>query len=228
MNKSNKFGFTLIELLVVIAIIAILAAVLFPVFASAREKARQTTCASNMHQISMAAQQYMQDNDTQYPIAYIGTIAWDTMLMPFTKTASVFNDPDDTVDRVNPRSYSINRGPNLTYVYDSWNAQWHKDIGPSGLQGSVVQAPSATILFGENFDVNNIMAASNNAPISNATNQHTNGAPHTGAYDYAFCDGHVKLLQQGQTVGKGGVGTCAAASGTLGTPCGMWTIDPND
>ncbi len=70
MQRTSKRGFTLIELLVVIAIIAILAAILFPVFASAREKARQSTCASNMKQIALAMVQYVQDYDETYPQAY--------------------------------------------------------------------------------------------------------------------------------------------------------------
>jgi prepilin-type N-terminal cleavage/methylation domain-containing protein len=60
-------GFTLIELLVVIAIIAILAAILFPVFAKAREKARQTSCLSNLKQLSLAILQYTNDNNETYP-----------------------------------------------------------------------------------------------------------------------------------------------------------------
>lgn len=64
---KKKSGFTLIELLVVIAIIAILAAILFPVFAKAREKARQTSCASNLKQIAMAFLQYTQDYDDRFP-----------------------------------------------------------------------------------------------------------------------------------------------------------------
>jgi len=63
---NNKKGFTLIELLVVIAIIAILAAILFPVFAQAREKARSTSCASNLRQIGLASLQYVQDYDEQW------------------------------------------------------------------------------------------------------------------------------------------------------------------
>ena len=65
---TRKRGFTLIELLVVIAIIAILAAILFPVFAKAREKARQTSCLSNLRQIGTAILSYAQDNDEQFPI----------------------------------------------------------------------------------------------------------------------------------------------------------------
>src|ERR1051325_7858101 len=62
-------GFTLIELLVVIAIIAILAAILFPVFAQARESARAISCTSNIKQVSMAIMQYLQDYDERFPIA---------------------------------------------------------------------------------------------------------------------------------------------------------------
>lgn len=64
---QQRRGFTLIELLVVIAIIAILAAILFPVFAQAREKARQTTCVSNLKQIGTAFMMYVQDYDETYP-----------------------------------------------------------------------------------------------------------------------------------------------------------------
>ena len=65
----KRRGFTLIELLVVIAIIAILAAILFPVFAQAREKARQATCLSNLRQVDVATQMYMQDYDEAVPWA---------------------------------------------------------------------------------------------------------------------------------------------------------------
>ena len=73
-----KRGFTLIELLVVIAIIAILAAILFPVFAKAREKARQTSCLNNQRQICLAATMYCQDHDEMFPTAdnFWGAIAF--------------------------------------------------------------------------------------------------------------------------------------------------------
>ncbi|MDR3708973.1 MAG: prepilin-type N-terminal cleavage/methylation domain-containing protein [Capsulimonadaceae bacterium] len=114
MDRSKR-GFTLIELLVVIAIIAILAAILFPVFATAREKARASVCESNLKQIGLAFGQYSQDYDEQWPMAYEYVTAtsatvtdWDLLIQPYLKVAvsdavgtssSVFACPDDTITR---------------------------------------------------------------------------------------------------------------------------------
>jgi prepilin-type N-terminal cleavage/methylation domain-containing protein/prepilin-type processing-associated H-X9-DG protein len=102
---NRKSGFTLIELLVVIAIIGILAAILFPVFASAREKGRATACLSNEKQIGLALTQYETDNDGGNPQIsyYSGNTAtpplvpgsWMLTLFPYTKTYSVFTCPSD-------------------------------------------------------------------------------------------------------------------------------------
>src|SRR6201993_3500680 len=91
MKRTNRSGFTLIELLVVIAIIAILAAILFPVFAQAREKARATSCMSNNKQISLSFSMYKQDYDETYPPAVdpVTNLWWENMVTPYIKSTNV-------------------------------------------------------------------------------------------------------------------------------------------
>jgi prepilin-type N-terminal cleavage/methylation domain-containing protein/prepilin-type processing-associated H-X9-DG protein len=100
MRRTWRSGFTLIELLVVIAIIAILAAILFPVFAQARDKARQATCQSNLKQLGTAIMMYVQDYDESYPLYSMfpsETPHWYDMINPYIKaqnfTSSIFYCP---------------------------------------------------------------------------------------------------------------------------------------
>ncbi len=109
--STHRSGFTLIELLVVIAIIAILAAILFPVFAQAREKARQTSCLSNIKQITLGLVQYQQDFEETLPfnrecnnpngnypcIAGRAILGWVDLMEPYVKSRGVFKCPSDTV-----------------------------------------------------------------------------------------------------------------------------------
>jgi prepilin-type N-terminal cleavage/methylation domain-containing protein/prepilin-type processing-associated H-X9-DG protein len=106
--KGQKKGFTLIELLVVIAIIAILAAILFPVFSRAREKARQTACLSNMKQVANALMMYVQDWDETFPfLTACPNVEQDkpnttpqSQLHPYIKNARVWECPSATTRRV--------------------------------------------------------------------------------------------------------------------------------
>ena len=114
---NTKRGFTLIELLVVIAIIAILAAILFPVFAKVREKARQTSCLSNEKQIGLAFAQYYEDYDEKWPAGYASKTngifgqGWVGTEYQYIKSTGMLKCPDDSTSTngtETPVSYAFN------------------------------------------------------------------------------------------------------------------------
>ncbi len=110
MGRSTSEGFTLIELLVVIAIISILAAIIFPVFSSAREKARQTDFLSNERQLSLGVLMYAQDYDETLPPTAVktatGVTLWPDELLPYVKNTGIRFCPSDSKETVN--SYGLN------------------------------------------------------------------------------------------------------------------------
>ena len=114
---SRRTAFTLIELLVVIAIIAILAAILFPVFAKAREKARQTSCLSNLKQVGIACAMYISDYDERWPLQH-WQYAWErswVILQPYVKNWQVLVCPSD------PDQGMGDTWSGMSYMYtDTW------------------------------------------------------------------------------------------------------------
>jgi prepilin-type N-terminal cleavage/methylation domain-containing protein len=141
---ARQPGFTLIELLVVIAIIAILAAILFPVFAQAREKARSATCLSNLRQIGLANGMYVQDYDERFPFAgrdwpFAGFVDVWNGLGPYIKNTEMFLCKSDPVP--------------------GWNVRWATANKQYGLKNTDVRFPSSYYYyysFYHNFSGNQV------------------------------------------------------------------------
>jgi prepilin-type N-terminal cleavage/methylation domain-containing protein/prepilin-type processing-associated H-X9-DG protein len=167
-STKVRMGFTLIELLVVIAIISILAAILFPVFARAREKARQTTCASNLKQLGLAIIQYTQDYDESYPGAWKGIngntsnstrTEWEENIYSYVKSANVYDCPDSithifadstNIQANNPDTYKTT----TDYAYNDLYVGTENIGVPSsgdgyGANDAQLTAPADTILLTE-------------------------------------------------------------------------------
>jgi prepilin-type processing-associated H-X9-DG protein len=158
----------LIELLVVIAIIAILAAVLFPVFATAREKARQISCASNEKQLGLALLQYTQDNDEQFPVGDIIGQGWAGRAYPYVKNAGVFGCPDDPTNALAGKtkvSYGINAN------IESANNYFGSSAYPSISSES---SPASTVLL---FEVQGTTSGSNPTGGVDLTNVNEDSTP---------------------------------------------------
>lgn len=118
-HVTKRAGFTLIELLVVIAIVAVVAAILFPVFATVRERGRRTVCQSNLKQIGVAMQQYVQDNGEVYPpLPY----TWSLAAYGYTKSAQVFrcpDHPDEITDQLIVDPTIVSGVYPVDYTYDA-------------------------------------------------------------------------------------------------------------
>jgi len=212
-------GFTLIELLVVIAIIAILAAILFPVFARAREKARTTACLSNVKELATAVHMYVQDydetmpgytvytsNSASVPRPYSGGsgtyLYWMDVLWPYVLNREVFRCP----------SYSTTSSTDIFQGY-GWNAGVGYCINhPTRGRNATPPAPNG---YYDGYKLAEIKYPSQTIVIFDATaacvqgdlttSYHVNSATyspwairHSGGDNFAFCDGHAKWVKYTQ------------------------------
>ena len=213
-------GFTLIELLVVIAIIAILAAILFPVFSRAREKARQTSCLSNQKQLGLAVMMYVQDNDEVYPFSpWAGGTGWvywdhygepitegyfDAMrgsIAPYVKNRQVYICPSDGIAKTTGCSYSMN-------CYLCWG--FHPSGAVMVASAAEIEYPAETPLFLEEsalimggegssddgyFDVGS-HETRDGYEMHETTTPNTLSDRHNKGSNVSYCDGHSKWVSK--------------------------------
>jgi prepilin-type N-terminal cleavage/methylation domain-containing protein/prepilin-type processing-associated H-X9-DG protein len=212
-------GFTLIELLVVIAIIALLAAILFPVFARARENARKSSCQNNIKQIGLGFAQYAQDYDEQFPISRmlgpsgVGQMfgpwadtntAWSEAIYPFVKNTQIFKCPSAPAAPTPPAN-DFNQNGAVNYTYNR-RIGGDRDTGNNGLRSLAdFQFVSNTFLVTEaSHRTEDGTVSSDNAEWG-CTGNHAerlrqvncaSGTPplqrHLEGANYLYVDGHVK------------------------------------
>jgi len=191
----KRTAFTLIELLVVIAIIAILAAILFPVFARAREKARQTSCLSNLKQLGLGTMMYTQDYDETLVMRYYDVapdwalrIQWYDALVPYLKNTGIYKCPSDTGSSW--LSYSMNCDRNI-----GGNYSWHGSNTVVRL--AAIPAPASTIWLGEGGSAHRVCSRNWEGQSNYAAGAFTR---HNDGSNYAFFDGHAKWYKYDSTV----------------------------
>jgi prepilin-type N-terminal cleavage/methylation domain-containing protein/prepilin-type processing-associated H-X9-DG protein len=232
-SRVKLQGFTLIELLVVIAIIAILASILFPVFAQARAKARQTSCLSNMKQIMLAELQYVQDYDEThtYVFGQAPLYAWHQQLEPYIKNRQIFTCPSDTYDRgaraKNPDGSDI--VPNVAPAVVSYSltlpwGDWSGEYGASNSTDAAITSPASTIFLSERWNGYHMYSVGWAADMWCDNDEFLRSSlpgatAHSGGSNYAFADGHAKWMRFEQTVQR--QGNQAPASDTTVFPAWM-------
>jgi len=205
--EMKRAGFTLIELLVVIAIIAILAAILFPVFARARENARKSTCQSNLKQIGMGLMQYCQDYDECYPDARYGSnpspypLIYEA-LVPYLKNNMIW---------ICPSKGGLMRGGTTTpYTYNgrqfpvSPNYGWNQLLAARSMAEVTAVAETAAVADCSHplwIDHVGRIAWANSGdsvlyPASGTQADYMKDAysRHSGGENIAWADGHVKWM----------------------------------
>lgn len=244
-SRFSRHGFTLIELLVVIAIIAILAAILFPVFAQVRASARKTVCLSNAKQLGSALTLYTQDYDETYPTLVLqgsapSNLAYDaaTVLMSYIKNENVFFCPDRTAQDCNSLGvtevgftsnrcigYGYNFGVDL-YIGGGLLQPIYQtptlDVAP-GQSLAALTAPAETFAFGDTYDYP-FYTIVYSSILSNFAGSSDADMRHSGQLNMLYADGHARTM-----LWKGGVladGTKVAFPAKV-EDYSKWCADPN-
>ncbi len=203
-NGMRKSGFTLIELLVVIAIIAILAAILFPVFARAREKARQTTCTSNLKQLALGMLMYVQDYDEKFPGQNIAHYPGGPTAYP---NDACCVERNIYIHIIGP--YIKNRQLGLCPSgQDDWPSRGATIYGPAGVY-THYKYKHAVCSRGDGVKMSLFAWPSEQIMLNEYRSWHGDlqcgcrqGAEYSTArpFNCAFFDGHVKVIRSGDTL----------------------------
>ena len=202
-------AFTLIELLVVIAIIAILASILFPVFARARENARKSSCQSNLKQLGLGILQYTQDYDESFLTDWDGKSSYRQHIQPYLKSIQLWRCPSNPLNAKNGDNGSVLPADDTQARYVSYSGNPRLVVpdwsGAAPPRIALIQTPAEKIILAECFTGWDYMYPDWVSP-GNTGIQSYGFAGHLGMWNCLFVDGHVKAFKPVNT----------------GTPVNMW------
>ena len=195
----TRRGFTLIELLVVIAIIAILAAILFPVFARAREKARQTSCQSNLKQIGLAMRMYMGDYDERVLPSRLGgsptDVCWTALTQPYINNDQIFVCPSHSTPLASAATNGYAKSYGLNYEIHTFNTYAGHAANPLTIWPPVIMSKisePSELISAVDYDFNQPGMHYHN--IDDRVDWR-----HNDMGNVLFLDGHVKSMKRGAT-----------------------------
>jgi prepilin-type N-terminal cleavage/methylation domain-containing protein/prepilin-type processing-associated H-X9-DG protein len=213
MTCGRRDGFTLIELLVVISIIAIIAAILFPVFARARENARRASCQSNLKQMSLGVLQYVQDYDERFPLSggdqtlrcsvySSDPFSWATKIQPYVKSTQIFKCPSDYWHSAGGPNDAIRKTATMSYANSKELGPIYKapTVPPTPAHISSIASPTKVVMWIEYEYTQNAQMDTIGCHWWADTYFFTNGDAlaynrHLDGSNIAFADGHVKWFK---------------------------------
>jgi prepilin-type N-terminal cleavage/methylation domain-containing protein/prepilin-type processing-associated H-X9-DG protein len=221
-RPTSQHGFTLIELLVVIAIIAILAAMLLPALARAKESARRTNCMSNLKEFELALRLYLDENRNIFP-AISDNVRWPAELLDLYRSTNLLACPTDLQRGIPPANEPIGSGPFQSpahraadgawrsYIMNGWNDIFSAPTGTRSpgnyLKEAAILKPAETIIWGEKRHIAadfwmDILESGDNLvdKVQHGTHSNYLTPTRSGGANFAFADGGARFLKFGRSV----------------------------